>query len=76
MTERRDHRHTSVTKVDEGEQGRSQVTAGQTASPMPATPPAASGASVVERLKKLASLRDAGVLSEEEFAAQKARILG
>jgi hypothetical protein len=30
----------------------------------------------VEQLKKLAELREAGVLSDEEFAAQKARYLG
>jgi hypothetical protein len=29
----------------------------------------------VERLKELAKLRDEGILTEEEFAAQKAKIL-
>lgn len=38
--------------------------------------PAPSGGGVVEQLKELAALRDAGVLTDEEFAAQKARILG
>jgi len=32
--------------------------------------------SVAEELRKLAELRDAGVLSEQEFQAQKARLLG
>ncbi|UOY01872.1 SHOCT domain-containing protein [Blastococcus sp. PRF04-17] len=32
--------------------------------------------SVIEQLKDLGALRDAGVLTEEEFAAQKARLLG
>ena len=32
-------------------------------------------ASVAEELMKLASLRDAGVLTEDEFAVQKARLL-
>jgi hypothetical protein len=30
----------------------------------------------IQQLKDLASLRDQGVLTEEEFAAQKAKILG
>jgi hypothetical protein len=30
----------------------------------------------IEQLKELAGLRDQGILSEEEFAAQKAKILG
>jgi hypothetical protein len=30
----------------------------------------------VEQLKELAELRDKGVLTDEEFAAQKAKILG
>jgi hypothetical protein len=39
-----------------------------------APPPA--GGDRVEQLKDLASLREQGVLTEEEFAAEKARILG
>lgn len=39
-------------------------------------PPAASGAvDVADQLRKLADLRDQGILSEEEFTAQKARLL-
>jgi hypothetical protein len=30
----------------------------------------------IEQLKELAALRDQGILTEEEFAAQKAKILG
>ena len=30
----------------------------------------------VEQLKQLAQLKDQGILTEEEFAAQKAKILG
>jgi len=42
-----------------------------------APPQAAPAASVdpIEQLKKLGELRDSGVLTEEEFAAQKAKIL-
>jgi hypothetical protein len=38
-------------------------------------PRAEATASVADELVKLASLRDAGVLSEDEFAAQKAKLL-
>ena len=39
-------------------------------------PPAASGTDdMIEQLRKLAELKDQGILSEEEFAAQKARVL-
>ena len=37
---------------------------------------AAPAASPVEQLKELGELRDSGVLTEEEFAAQKAKLLG
>jgi len=40
----------------------------------PAAPPA-SAADPVQQLKDLAALKEQGVLTEEEFAAQKARIL-
>jgi hypothetical protein len=45
------------------------------APPPPAPAPAGTGESVVDQLKELASLKEQGVLTEEEFAAQKARIL-
>lgn len=44
-----------------------------------AAPPAAAGPTetdVITQLQQLGKLRDDGVLTEEEFAAQKARILG
>ena len=40
-----------------------------------ARPPATSTASVADELQKLASLRDSGALSDEEFEAQKSRLL-
>jgi putative oligomerization/nucleic acid binding protein len=42
--------------------------------PAPAAP-AAGGESRVQKLKDLADLKEQGVLTEEEFAAEKARIL-
>jgi hypothetical protein len=38
-------------------------------------PAAAPAADPIQQLKDLAALRDQGVLTDEEFAAQKARIL-
>jgi hypothetical protein len=43
--------------------------------PAPAAPAPASGASTIDQLKELASLKAEGVLTEEEFAAQKAKLL-
>jgi hypothetical protein len=42
----------------------------------PTAPPAASADDPYEALRKLASLRDAGVLTEEEFDAKKQDLLG
>jgi Short C-terminal domain len=49
----------------------------QDAAPPPAAPPpAAGGDDRLEQLKELGALKEQGVLTEEEFAAEKARILG
>ena len=42
---------------------------------VPEQPSAPAGPSLAEQLRQLASLRDEGILSEEEFSAQKARLL-
>jgi hypothetical protein len=43
----------------------------------PPPPPAGNGGSdPIAQLKELAALKDQGILTEDEFAAQKARILG
>jgi hypothetical protein len=46
--------------------------------PPPAPEPAAAPtqADMVAQLRELAALRDDGILTDEEFAAQKARLLG
>jgi hypothetical protein len=46
----------------------------QSAPPQAATP--AEAADPIEQLKELGELRDKGVLTDEEFAAQKAKLLG
>jgi hypothetical protein len=47
----------------------------QAAGPAPAAP-APSGEDRVQQLKDLAALKEQGVLTDQEFAAEKARILG
>ncbi|MEZ5078871.1 MAG: SHOCT domain-containing protein [Solirubrobacterales bacterium] len=45
--------------------------------PPPAPAPAAGGENAtIEQLKQLAELKAQGILTEEEFAAQKAKLLG
>ncbi len=44
--------------------------------PPPQAAPAGGGEDRVQQLKDLADLKDQGILTEEEFAAEKARILG
>lgn len=46
------------------------------AAPAPAPVAEASQSDMLATLKQLGELRDAGVLTEDEFAAQKARLLG
>jgi len=78
----------TATAVSGGVARRQQAKAEQSAeaqayeqqqmAPQPvAAPPAAPDTSdMVEQLKELASLKDQGILTDEEFAAQKAKILG
>ncbi len=48
----------------------------QAVQPAPAPPPPATGGDdVIEKLQQLAQLRDQGVLSPDEFEAQKQRVL-
>lgn len=46
------------------------------AQPVQAAPAQASGIDMIEALERLGSLRAQGILTDEEFAQQKARILG
>jgi len=43
--------------------------------PAPAPAPAGGGASMIEQLKQLGELKDQGVLTEQEFSEQKAKLL-
>jgi 3-oxoacyl-ACP reductase-like protein len=47
------------------------------AAPTPEAAPAPAGAgSTIDQLKELGELKSQGILTEEEFAAQKAKLLG
>ena len=48
----------------------------QEAPPAQAPPQAAPGDDSIQRLKELGELHESGVLTDEEFAAQKAKLLG
>jgi hypothetical protein len=55
---------------------REQAYQQQMGPPPPQGAPAAPAPDPIEQLKSLAELKAQGVLTEEEFAAQKAKILG
>jgi len=61
-----------------GQEARLDQLEQQPAAPPPAAAPAAPAApapDMIEQLRQLGELRTQGVLTEEEFAAQKARLL-
>ncbi|MEZ5122408.1 MAG: SHOCT domain-containing protein [Solirubrobacterales bacterium] len=60
-------------------QGQDEREYEQSAPPPPPPPPApaaAPAADPIAQLKELAELKSQGILTDEEFAAQKAKILG
>ncbi|MFE9255454.1 SHOCT domain-containing protein [Streptomyces sp. NPDC006879] len=62
------------------QQGQQEAPAPQYAAPPPPPPPPAPAGedmnNKIEQLKQLGELKDQGILSEQEFEAQKRRILG
>jgi Short C-terminal domain len=48
----------------------------QQAAPASAPAPSGGGDDMIAQLEKLAQLKDQGILTEEEFAAQKQKLLG
>ena len=58
----------------QAQEAAAQQAAAQQAAAQPAAAPA--GDDITAQLEKLASLHTAGVLSDEEFAAAKAKLLG
>jgi hypothetical protein len=71
---------TSVSNRVSRRQGQrwEQQEAAQAPPPEQAPPPAAApaGDSTIDQLKQLGELKSQGILTEEEFAAQKAKLLG
>ncbi len=64
-------------EVERRRAGATNLSVGQAPPPPPpAASPAEAAEGMVEQLRQLAKLRDAGVLTEEEFTAQKRRLLG
>ena len=63
---------------EEGTPQPAYLAPGEAAAAPPQAPqaPPAPAADPIEQLTKLGQLRDQGVLTEEEFAAQKAKLLG
>ncbi len=57
------------------EQEAAQQQAAQPVAPPPPAAPAAAASSVIDQLKELGELKAQGILTEEEFAAQKAKLL-
>jgi hypothetical protein len=58
----------------QGERWAQQETTQAPAAPAPA--PEAGGESTIDQLKELGELKAQGILTEEEFATQKAKLLG
>lgn len=59
----------------QGERWAQQEAAQAPAPAAPAPAPEAGGASTIDQLKELGELKAQGILTEEEFAAQKAKLL-
>jgi Short C-terminal domain len=55
--------------------GAQQEAAYEPPPPPPPAPAAAPAADPIQQLKDLAALKDQGILTDQEFAAQKAKIL-
>ncbi len=69
------HRQESRWAGQEEQQQAEQAPPPQQAAPAPA-PAAGGGSSMIDQLKQLGELKEQGILTEEEFAAQKAKLLG
>jgi Short C-terminal domain len=72
---------TATTVSNRVSRRQSQRWAQQEAPPPAAAPPApaatpAAGQSTIDQLKELGELKAQGILTDEEFAAQKAKLLG
>ena len=62
-------------EMQQAEAAQAQSQPAAPAAPASAAPAAAAQASTIEQLKELAALKEQGILTDEEFATQKAKIL-
>lgn len=65
-----------VRNHQEQKQAASQPQAYEQAPPAPAAAPAADGGDITGELQKLVEMKNSGLLTDEEFAAAKAKLLG
>ena len=70
------HRQQQKWAEEQQEQYEEQMAAQAAYAAPPPAPAAADEDDMIEKLQQLASLHDAGVLTDEEFAAAKAQLLG
>lgn len=69
----------AATAAKQQEAYNAQMAQQQPAYAQPAPPPAAAGGisnDAIQQLKELAALKEQGILTEQEFGVQKAKILG
>lgn len=70
------HRQEAKWAQQEEQQNQQQAQQAPPPQAAPAAAPAAGGESMIDQLKELGELKAQGILTEEEFAAQKAKLLG
>ncbi|MBS1677050.1 MAG: SHOCT domain-containing protein [Actinobacteria bacterium] len=69
------HRQDQRWAAQEAQEYQQQQAQAPPPPPAPVAAPAAPAGSTIDQLKELGELKEQGVLTEEEFAAQKAKIL-
>jgi hypothetical protein len=75
MGARSAQRSAAAAQAQEAPPAPEELAPPEAAAPEAAAPESAESAQI-EQLKQFAALRDQGILTEEEFAAKKAQILG
>jgi membrane protease subunit (stomatin/prohibitin family) len=70
------NRQAARAQQDQAQQDQAQQDQAQQDQAQAPAAPVAPQVDVVDQLKRFAELRDQGILTEEEFAAQKAKLLG
>lgn len=73
---RQQERATTAQQSDAYEEQLRAEQAAAAVPPPPPAPAAAGGGDVIAQLERLAALKSQGILNDQEFEAQKARILG